>query len=171
MSKFVTSDLHFGHKNIIKYCNRPFNSVKKMDNILIQNWNDLVGKTDEIYVLGDFFMKRKNDRHYIESILKRLNGKIHLILGNHDIGDAFFWSKIGVFSISYPYLVVEGFTCIHDPVLSITRKDLKFFCGHVHDFFLYQGNCLNVGVDVHDYKPLLLDDAKQLWEKYCKVKT
>ena len=169
MARLITADPHFGHNNIIEYCNRPFKSVKEMDNCLITNWNDIVSKSDDIYVLGDLFMKRKSDRHYIEKVLKKLNGRIHLILGNHDEGDAKFWNKVGIFSISYPYLFVDGYACVHDPALSIARKDLKFFCGHVHDLFLFQGNCLNVGVDMHDYKPLLVDDAKQLWEKHCSV--
>lgn len=79
--KYFTSDLHFGHKNIIKYEDRPFSSVEEMDEFLIYKWNSKVGKNDEVYILGDFgFVSgtRANE------LLDRLNGKKFLIKGNHD---------------------------------------------------------------------------------------
>lgn len=50
---FFTSDLHFGHKNIIRFDNRPFFSVEEMDKTLIENWNRKVSADDTVYVLGD----------------------------------------------------------------------------------------------------------------------
>jgi calcineurin-like phosphoesterase family protein len=51
MSKiFFTADQHFGHKNIIKYCNRPFSSVEEMNKVMIDRWNEIVGKEDTVYV-------------------------------------------------------------------------------------------------------------------------
>jgi calcineurin-like phosphoesterase family protein len=75
---FFTSDTHFGHKNIIKFSNRPFYSIEEMDEVLIQNWNNVVGKNDTIYHLGDFCFG--NSKKY----LKRLNGNIIRIKGSHD---------------------------------------------------------------------------------------
>lgn len=78
---FFTSDIHFGHKNIIKYNNRPFSSVAEMDQKIIENWNRVVSQSDTVYHLGDFAFS-KIDR--IVEILKQLNGNKVMILGNHD---------------------------------------------------------------------------------------
>ena len=69
---FFTADLHLGHKNIIKYCNRPFSSLKDMDETIINNWNSVVGKNDTVYALGDLVF----GFHKYEKYLNQLNGKI-----------------------------------------------------------------------------------------------
>ena len=78
---FFTSDTHFGHANIIKYCSRPFNSATHMDEMLISNWNETVGPEDTVFHLGDFCFGKPPKWL---SILERLNGRIYLIVGNHD---------------------------------------------------------------------------------------
>ncbi len=78
---FFTSDTHFFHTNIIKFCNRPFNSVEEMNETLINNWNSVVGKNDIVFHLGDFGFCSSYE---MVNLLKRLNGNIYLILGNHD---------------------------------------------------------------------------------------
>lgn len=78
---FFTSDTHFCHTNIIKFCGRPFKDVEEMNEALISNWNKVVGPTDIVYHLGDFCFAGSAEWH---SILSRLNGRIHLIIGNHD---------------------------------------------------------------------------------------
>lgn len=79
---FFTSDSHFGHANIIKFCNRPFTTVEEMDETLIKNWNERVQPDDIVFHLGDFAWGGSG---VWNTILDRLNGHIHLILGNHDM--------------------------------------------------------------------------------------
>lgn len=79
---FFTSDLHFGHKNIIKFCNRPWDTTEEMDEALIANWNSVVGDNDIVFDLGDFAFA--TNRRW-KDILERLNGRHYLILGNHEI--------------------------------------------------------------------------------------
>lgn len=79
--RYFTSDTHFGHKNIIKYCERPFKDFTHMDEVLINNWNSVVGDTDVVYHLGDVALG-VYDRW--AGIFERLNGYKVLIVGNHD---------------------------------------------------------------------------------------
>lgn len=81
---FVTSDTHFGHKNILRYCERPFDNIEEMNEYLISQWNSRVGVDDTVYFLGDFAMGPGVDDQFIISILMRLNGDLKIVLGNHD---------------------------------------------------------------------------------------
>jgi len=75
------SDLHFGHKNVIRFDNRPFADVEEMDRCLIAGWNKRVGPSDDVWIVGDFCYK---SRFAPENYLRRLSGRKHLVVGNHD---------------------------------------------------------------------------------------
>lgn len=79
---WFTSDLHLGHKNVIKFCDRPFADVKEMSEKIIENWNNIVNDDDIVFILGDVFWF--NDSQTIKKILNRLKGIIYIIPGNHD---------------------------------------------------------------------------------------
>ena len=85
---WFTSDLHFGHKNVINYCNRPWLTVDEMHAGIIKIWNKTVHPKDIVYVLGDFSLNPKWSRE----IIPKLNGHKRLIAGNHD---ACFPNKLG----------------------------------------------------------------------------
>ena len=74
MKRFFTSDTHFGAERTRTLFKRPFSSIKEMDKSIIKNWNKKVKKEDLVYHLGDFGDFNK---------VKKLNGKIILILGNY----------------------------------------------------------------------------------------
>jgi calcineurin-like phosphoesterase family protein len=80
-NRWFTSDTHFGHANIISFCDRPFADFEEMDEALIANWNSVVGDDDVVYHMGDVAMG-KWDRW--EGIFNRLNGYKILVVGNHD---------------------------------------------------------------------------------------
>ena len=77
---WFTSDTHFGHANIIKYCVRPWKTVEEMNEALVANWNATVGVRDEVWHLGDFAF-----REALHDFVPRLRGRINLVLGNHDM--------------------------------------------------------------------------------------
>ena len=96
MTVFFTSDTHFFHKNIIRFCKRPYADVEEMNKGLVTNWNSVVQPKDEVYHLGDFGFCQMADA---VSILKKLNGRKYFIRGNHDQGikdealKFFVWEK------------------------------------------------------------------------------
>lgn len=79
---YFTSDTHFNHRNIISFCSRPFSNVEEMNETIIDNWNRTVGPDDTVFHLGDFCLGGSAEWN---RILDRLNGRIYLIMGNHDL--------------------------------------------------------------------------------------
>lgn len=78
---YLTSDMHFGHRNVIRFCERPFADEKEMAQGLIKNWNDVVKPNDFVFSLGDFSWF--TGRHQVKSLVKQLRGRKYFIPGNH----------------------------------------------------------------------------------------
>ncbi len=81
MTVWFTSDTHFGHANIIKFCGRPWDSVEEMNEGIIERWNSVVDKDDTVFHLGDVALGPIHDSL---ALIKRLNGYKYLVPGNHD---------------------------------------------------------------------------------------
>ncbi len=82
---FFIADSHFGHENIIRYEQRIWRTVEEMDAAMIELWNRQVDAEDDVYVLGDLC---HCSLEHAQECLCRLNGKLHLIRGNHDLREA-----------------------------------------------------------------------------------
>jgi len=146
---FVISDLHLGHYNIIRYCNRPFNSLNDMNNTLINNWNSTISKHDTVYFLGDLAYGKNSSTDYW---LKRLNGNIIFFRGNHDASDniRFIDSKIVTFESTKFFLT-------HNPADVPSNWNGWIIHGHAHNnmpMINYQNKSINVSVEVTNYKPV-----------------
>lgn len=160
MTIFFTSDTHFGHKNIIEYCNRPFANVDEMNEELIRRWNEKVSPDDIVYHLGDFAFMPKSR---IAEIVSRLNGKIVLIMGNHDPKGIrkFFheWHKDYLLHVKVHES--DSVFLSHYPASNTGRIAL---CGHVHNSWKVAGfpgtSNINVGVDVWDYYPVSIEEIR-----------
>ena len=89
MANRYISDLHFFHKNVTamgsNFDNRPFQDIEEMHEGIRKRWNQEVAPKDDVYVLGDLIWNLRNgNREAAKELLDSLNGKLHLILGNHD---------------------------------------------------------------------------------------
>lgn len=174
---YFISDTHFGHENIIRYCDRPFGSVDDMNAAMIQRWNAVVCTMDRVYHLGDFALGPKSLwRSYREA----LNGQIVFVLGNHDTPYA-RWARevLAPGDSATEQTLIHGtkwgdIHLAHAPLgwreerhgEVVTRAgdetlaDL-YLCGHVHGLWrekIINGKrCINVGVDVWDFTPQPLE--------------
>ena len=102
MATYFTSDIHFGDERIMKLCGRPFSTTQEMDEYIASKWNYKVSPSDIVWILGDSVSLE----HFNKDILNRLNGKINLLVGNHDIsahGKIMDNTKVNVFVESFLY--------------------------------------------------------------------
>lgn len=163
---YFTSDTHFGHKNIVHIGRgRPWDDVEAMNEGLIERWNDRVRKQDRIYHLGDFSFA---NREITEGILRRLNGHIHLICGNHDrVLDGLLKGDTSGLVASYQdYKEIkvgdQRIVMFHFPILSWHQAHYGSWHlhGHCHGNLDFDnGPMLDVGVDVHGFAPLSYDEV------------
>jgi calcineurin-like phosphoesterase family protein len=173
MSKiFFTSDHHFGHTNIIKFCDRPFKSVEEMNETLIERWNEKIKPEDEVYHLGDFAMN--SDTELVAKILDRLNGTKYLIVGNHE-GPALNHRKKFKWIKEYFELKVNDADCkngvqriiLFHYAMRVWRSDFRgtwHLYGHSHGNLPDKEDSLSfdIGVDCHDFYPLSYNEVKAI---------
>lgn len=168
MAIWFTSDSHFCHKNIIKYCDRPFFDVEEMNLELIRRWNSVVAEDDVVYHLGDIYLGPA-DR--AASLIHALNGRIILIRGNHDRHSKAWYLDHGIDEM-YPslFLYTHGKRILltHEPDKGIGEDyDLHFF-GHIHNddhrgtypIIARNGACLCV--ELWNYTPVALETVLDL---------
>ena len=161
------SDTHFDHANIIKYCARPFISVKEMNRILLKKWNTVVRKNDLVYFLGDMSFGRHSRKP--SYWLRRLNGKVIYIKGNHEK------IKLGK---SSEFLEYKGhrFLLVHDPESNYVNSfDGWIIHGHKHnnDLINYplinkERRSINVSVEVINYEPISIEQILDLISQNTK---
>lgn len=161
---FFTSDTHFGHANIIQYCNRPFPYPEMMDETIIANWNSIVSSEDTVYHLGDFAVGGGDAMLY----LPRLNGNIKFCWGNHDNRLKFVKDK-NLYPIDIDHLRevhVDGqrITLCHYAmkVWNKSHKGAWHLYGHSHGTLPDDPESLScdVGVDCWDYFPVSMEQLR-----------
>jgi calcineurin-like phosphoesterase family protein len=156
---YIWSDLHLNHEAVLRYENRPFNSVQEMNKTLIKNWRETVSSKDTIFNLGDVSFKTTKDE--LEKIIKNLPGKKVLILGNHDRSKSLSWWRDVGFDEVYPYpIIYEGFFMLsHEPLYICPEMPYVNIHGHTHgECFDNYVQRMNVSVENIEYKPVSLDD-------------
>lgn len=176
---WFTADTHFGHKKIIEYANRPFDSIEQMDEALINNWNNKVSHEDEVYHLGDVALCSPSK---LNKILDRLNGKIYLIKGNHEKSveackDRFEWIK------DYHELIIPDNDAFQGKQLLVlfhyamrvwqaSHHGTYHIYGHSHGTLPDDPESLSfdVGVDCHNYEPINYQNIKNIMEQKNWIK-
>lgn len=159
---FFIADLHFGHENIIGYENRPFESVEKMDQVLIERWNSVVKEQDVVYVLGDFSFY---DIEKTTNICRKLKGRKILVLGNHDELEWIEYCSMGFAEVSRYPIIIDGFWMLsHEPLYINGNMPYANIFGHVHGNVTYgdysiQSYC--VSVERIDYTPIQFEQIKK----------
>lgn len=171
---WFTSDHHFGHKNIIEFSKRPFASVEEMNVEMVKRWNEKIAPDDIVYHLGDFALMSPGK---VRQLREQLNGKIHLITGNHEssalaCADCFEWIK------DYFELTVEDedahkgqrFIVLFHYAMRVwnaSHYGTWHLYGHSHGDLPDDEKALSfdVGVDCHDFYPLSYQDVKNIMTK------
>lgn len=183
---FFTSDTHFQHEAIIKYCKRPFKDIAENDSEIIKRWNAKVPEDGIVFHLGDVGFGHPK---IINDILHQLHGKIYLVIGNHDwrrVVSQHAWrfeemtQQINM-KISGQHIILN-----HFPLLCFSgayRKDSPTWqlFGHVHSSpYCSDGLDIprlkmlfptqyDVGVDNNDFTPISFEEVKIKIEEQCRT--
>jgi len=182
--RYWTSDPHFGHLNVIRYCNRPYNTVDQMNLALVANWNSVVQPEDTVVCVGDFSLSLEA----AEIFTPMLNGYKILYAGNHDHCHPshrkskgaerrdrmtkkyleYGWNEVHVRGEVKLEGLAEKVTVSHLPYANpnIGEDDQRFMdfrppdrgrwliCGHTHNSWTLRCKMVNVGVDRHNFTPI-----------------
>jgi len=165
MSVYIWSDLHLGHANIIKYCNRPFDTIEEMDSALVHSWFSIVKPEDTIINLGDVVFKNWTFEK-LKMLINKMPGYKVLIIGNHDKRhDISWWANVGFNEVYNKSIVyeIEGnkYLLSHEPIIN---NDTGFYNlhGHIHATSYEQAGIghnqfmINCSVENIGYKPILV---------------
>lgn len=164
---YFTSDLHLGHNAVICMQNRPFANADEMNRVLVDNYNSVVRKNDNVYLLGDICFRIGVDKG--NELISSLKGKKYLIRGNHDkkYDESLFEDIRDFMTISVNGLYIS---LMHYPMLSWPRSQYGSIMlhGHIHSDGSY--NLSNretgirrydVGVDANGYMPVSIKKIEE----------
>ena len=170
---WFTSDLHFWHKNICKYCDRPYNSIEEMNQGIIDNWNSVVKEDDTVFLLGDMGFCGIEK---LRTLMSQLKGKIYLIQGNHDsdkvVGNLYrediikdFFKLIEVTITGDEECPDQDLTLCHFPMIDWYNKERGAWMIHGHQHQLpHMTSCStahwDVGLDRNNLFPVSFEQLK-----------
>jgi calcineurin-like phosphoesterase family protein len=159
----------------MRLCKRPYKTVEEMNGDLIKRWNIKVGPNDDVYILGDMFFKHQ-DIQQVKDVLNKLNGKKHLIRGNHDkFLNSINWKEYFEEVVHYKEISDDNRMVIlfHYPIEEWNGyyRNSYMLYGHVHENMKdikKHPRKFNVGVDVNDFEPKTLDELIEANKVVCK---
>lgn len=166
---YVTSDLHFGHDREFIWKVRGYNSVDNMNIDLVSKWNNIVTDEDDVYVLGDLMLGLPQNIEYV----KKLHGKLHIVLGNHDTKkrEEMYKELNNVVEVACAIRLdykKYHFFMTHYPCLTgnLEKESLRQMtlnlCGHTHTANAFsdwdKGPIYHCDIDAHNGYPVCLDN-------------
>lgn len=161
-----TADLHLGHQNILRFCDRPFETIEEHDRVLAELWNSVVAPSDTVYVIGDF--AHKMHPRDMRRVFDSLRGTKHLVSGNHDTGatKSLPWASVS----ERTSVSVDGQRLLLDHYPSRSwhgsnRGTIQLF-GHTHGRLPDLWNAADVGVDRWNYMPI---DLPQILARLAEI--
>lgn len=164
MKTFLIADTHFGHTNVLSFLKedgtklRPdFYNIYHHDEVLIENWNSVVGVNDKVYHLGDVGFKSFSQ---LQAIFNRLNGTKVLIKGNHDNFKLAQYAQL--FKDVRAYHVLDKYILSHVPIHpeSLSRWKANIH-GHLHANVLKDPRYINVSVERINYTPINFEEIHE----------
>lgn len=161
MAVWFTADTHFGHAGALSLYRRPFTSIAEMDAAMIERWNETVAADDEVWHLGDFALRTGPDA--AASLLRRLNGRKHLVTGNNDPAEIVRlpeWSSVQY----YAEIAVETRRLVLCHYAFRTwngmAKGALNLHGHSHGRLKPLPRQTDVGVDAWDFRPVAVHQMR-----------
>jgi calcineurin-like phosphoesterase family protein len=147
---WFTADWHLGHDNVMRHCARPFDGVTEMAETIVRRYNEVVGKGDTCYFLGDTIWNKDHAKY-----LDQLGGNKVYLAGNHDRG----WAKVKRMEIWHFKGETPGFYMCHLPLLTwpTMAHGEGHIHGHSHGLLPKTHNRLDVGVDAWNFYPVDYD--------------
>ena len=168
MKVFLTSDHHFFHTNIIKYCERPFNDAVHMNSEMFTRWNETINPEDIVIYVGDLSAGLGEKKQELFNLVQNLNGKKFLIRGNHDHQPDDWYLQAG-FKRVFPYINLGGILVIHYSLQTAIERGFKVqdfgtveyvIHGHTHRVDIPDHeNHFNVAADRHNFTPVSYEVA------------
>jgi calcineurin-like phosphoesterase family protein len=170
MARYLISDHHFGHANIIEYCDRPFSSPGQMDSEMLDRFHEVVEPADTIVHLGDVAMDMRDGEETIERF-EQLGADL-LVRGNHDVGLAPDEAPFPVVEACILSTAEREFYCTHRPENIPSQWDGWAIHGHTHNnetdqhpFFRSDAKRVNASAELLNYRPVTLSQIEGLIEQ------
>ncbi len=175
MGAFFTADLHLGHSNCIRYCNRPFTDAAHMNKSIIDNWNSVVQHGDDVYIVGDVSFSSLEET---VAMLRSLKGRKYLVAGNHDARlrkkqefiECFTWVKdLHEMVVPDPDAPASNqhIVLCHFPLLSWNRSRYGAWMIHGHTHGVLQDKPwikrYDCGVDPNGFVPVRYEQLKSVF--------
>lgn len=159
MKTYFIADTHFDDENILRYENRPFESVHEMNQAILEKWNEKVGVDDAVYIIGDVGNAR---------CIKMLNGRKYLIKGNHDTFNNDYYRQAGFEEVYDLPVIYNSFWMLsHEPLYINNNMPYANIFGHVHanpNYCSASSHGVCVSVERTGYAPLELSEIKEMIE-------